>query len=456
MADQVFAFDDALKIFGSRVETKLTGSIAVTYGNSPSVQGTLSIAAFEGLGVQTFDHLTVTQTGYNGHGIPTYVIGGSNGITAVSIDYTGMSPPHIAAGVSTSAGVGLAANDLAAIQAVVCFAQGTMIRTVHGEVAVEALEIGDLVITASGKRRPIRWLGRRTIDCRRHPEPGAVLPIRIAADAFATHVPSTDLMVSPGHGIVVSVVDEVLMPAALLCNGSTVRQLEVDAVTYWHVELESHDILFANGMKSESYIDVGNRSFFAANAEEQPDGTPDAAAFEKYCRPYVLEECFVRAVRRRLQARAASLGWALGEAPLAGLHLLVDGTVVEPLIDGLVAHFALPAGGGAGEVWLQAEASVPAFVTDSPDMRRLGVCLRALVVGGQRVAAEDPLLCIGFHPAEGEGSDMYRWTTGRALVPAALLPVGAAELVVELAGPALPRWTAPAETEQAPALRSAA
>ena len=455
MANQVLTFNDALGLVGLAGSATLSGSVGVTYGASPSVTGTLTVSALGVLGAQTYSSLTITQTGFDANGIPTYVLSGTNGVTNLSIDYTGMAPATIAAGVTNSLNVALAGNALAVVTSVVCFAKGTMIRTHRGEVAVEALKIGDKAITASGKRLPIKWLGHNSIDCRSHPEPRAVLPIRIAADAFAPNVPSRDLFVSPGHGILVQVVDEVLMPAGLLCNGTTVQQIEVDHVDYWHVELDGHDILFSNGLRSESYIDVGNRAFFGGVATAKPDGAPSVATLEHYCRPYIVDDALVCAVRQRLQARAMALGWTLDAAPLADLHLVIDGKVQRPEVDGLTARFVVPA--GVTEVWLQSESSIPLTLFDSVDARRLGVCLKALDVEGRRIGADDPLLCVGFHAAEGVGPTRCRWSTGHALLPAELWQRReATALAVELAGPALPRWVAPVPDARKPALREAA
>ena len=73
-----------------------------------------------------------------------------------------------------------------------CFAAGTLIRTPAGDVPVETLEIGDLVVTASGELRPVKWIGHRDLDFRRHPDPRPAFPVRIAADAFGPNRPSQD------------------------------------------------------------------------------------------------------------------------------------------------------------------------------------------------------------------------------------------------------------------------
>ena len=91
MAD-FLTFNDTLGLFGLPGTTSLTGSVDVVYGNTPSVTGTLTVGAFGNLGAQTFSNLTITQTGFNAVGTPLYVLSGSNGVTNLSVDYTGMAP----------------------------------------------------------------------------------------------------------------------------------------------------------------------------------------------------------------------------------------------------------------------------------------------------------------------------------------------------------------------------
>ena len=104
-----------------------------------------------------------------------------------------------------------AGNGLITISpAIVCYLRGTCILTLTGEVPIENLRIGDRVVTATGLARPVRWLGRRAVNCGGHPDPQSVWPVRIAAGAFAEAQPHHDLWVSPGHSIRV---DDVLVQA---------------------------------------------------------------------------------------------------------------------------------------------------------------------------------------------------------------------------------------------------
>jgi hypothetical protein len=140
-----------------------------------------------------------------------------------------------------------------------CFAAGTPSRTARGEIPVEALAADDIVLTVGGGCLPIRWIGHRSVDCLRHPRAEAVLPVRIAADAFGPGLPERALYLSPDHAIFA---EDVLIPVKHLINGESVAQLRVDRVTYYHVELPDHAILYAAGLPAESYLDTGDRRDF--------------------------------------------------------------------------------------------------------------------------------------------------------------------------------------------------
>ncbi|KQT61676.1 hypothetical protein ASG52_02035 [Methylobacterium sp. Leaf456] len=330
-----------------------------------------------------------------------------------------------------------------------CYVTGTRILTARGAVAVEDLAVGDLAVTASGAERPIRWIGHKTVRCRARAD---LLPVRIAAGAFGEGRPARDLMVSPGHAVCVDVLGEVLIPAIRLVNGTTITQVEVAEVTYWHVELESHDILLAEGLPAESYLDMGNRAFFEVASIGLGPDAPVGRTTADFCRPFHEDGALVEAVRARLQARAEALGWSLVEAPLADLHLVVDGQTVRPDTDGLVARFILPA--GARDVRLVSEVSVPAYVRQgTSDDRRLGVCLAALslddgLTGLRAIALDDARLEAGLHPLDTDGAAHWRWTEGATPLPASLWEGcrGTMFLRVNLAAPSLPRWVGPQET----------
>ena len=439
-------------LLGLPSTTVLNGTLMVNYGTN-AVTGTLTDSAGA-----MYGGFTLTNNGTN------YVLTSTgNGTYGLNITYpSGTMAP---ATVTTNSSAGLATpaqtTGVAVTSTAACYAAGTLIRIERGgvtaDVAVEDLVVGDSAVTASGAHRPIRWLGHRRTDCRNHPRPWEVMPVRIAAHALGPNRPARDLRVSPGHSICLDVLGEVLIPASALVNGTTITQEEVDSVTYWHVELDSHDIILAEALACESYLDMGNRPFFAdadlVALEASPDVDASARTHADFCRPFHGNGPLVDAVRSQLYARALSLGWSLDASdPFAGLHLLVDGARVEPAKRGLVARFHVPAGGASDprDVWLVSATSRPCEVAAVGDGRDLGVCIGGLTIDDgfappRAIDLADPLLCAGFHHVE-DGT--RRWTAGRTRLPATLWAQheDAGEdffLRVELAGPALPRWVAP-------------
>jgi hypothetical protein len=98
--------------------------------------------------------------------------------------------------------------------------------------------------------------------------------VRIEAGAFGPGRPVRDLYLSPNHAVYI---DDVLIPAKHLINGSTIAQAPVDEITYYHVELPCHAVLLAEGLPAESYLDIGDRSNFA-NAGDPVALHPDFAS----------------------------------------------------------------------------------------------------------------------------------------------------------------------------------
>jgi hypothetical protein len=143
-----------------------------------------------------------------------------------------------------------------------CFAQGTRMATALGEVAVEDLAVGDEMRLAGGGLGRIVWLGHRRVDCRRHPRPETVWPVQVSAGAFAPGVPARPLYLSPDHAVFC---DGILVPIKWLANGVTIVQERRDQVTYWHLELERHNVLLAEGLPCESYLETGGRTAFAGD-----------------------------------------------------------------------------------------------------------------------------------------------------------------------------------------------
>ncbi len=150
---------------------------------------------------------------------------------------------------------------------VACFRAGTRVRTPSGDIAVENLRAGDHVITAAGVSRPLRWTGQRRVRCdlREHPE--LAWPVRVAKDALETGIPYADLYISPDHALFL---DGVLVPVKYLINGTSIARVPAEVVVWHHLELDSHDVVLAEGAPAESYLDTGDRAKFDATAAPVP------------------------------------------------------------------------------------------------------------------------------------------------------------------------------------------
>jgi len=298
------------------------------------------------------------------------------------------------------------------IDVAVCYVAGTRILTASGEVAVETLQVGDMLVTTSGAHRPVRWLGSRRVDCARHPEPSAVWPIRIQAGAFAEGVPTRDLWVSPGHSLFV---EGVLIQADKLVNGATLVQVPLASVEYWHVELDSHDVILAEGLAAESYLDTGNRAAFFKNGSAHLQAHPDFRPkhWAETCVPLIFEGAPVEKARLKLRERALALGFTLTDDPDA--HVVLDGKRIDPVrLSAERVAFMLPAGGA--NIELCSRTFTPAHITPgSTDYRSLGLDVFRVQIDTEVGLNDETRLSEGWHGLE-QGFK-HRWTRGRLPLP---------------------------------------
>jgi hypothetical protein len=149
-----------------------------------------------------------------------------------------------------------------AVAGVICFTPGTRLRTPSGAVPVETLREGDLVATRDGGPQEILWIGRRRLGgAQMHAIP-ELRPIRIRAGALWDDRPEADLVVSPRHRILLKgpAADalfgtrEVLVAAEDLRNDTTVtRDMSLREVSYIHLLLPRHHVVWANGVETESF-----------------------------------------------------------------------------------------------------------------------------------------------------------------------------------------------------------
>ena len=392
----------------------LTGTGAVlAIADAPDMLGTISAFAPG----QTID---LTNVAYVAHEKATLLA--HNVLLITEADGTAIDL-HLNPGVNfathafTLAAAGTGTDLTTAI--VPCYRRGTRILTSRGAIAVEALRTGDHVVLASGQLTPVTWIGHRRIDLSRHRHPEEVRPIRILADAFAPGVPVRDLWLSPDHGVLLQ---GALIPIKHLLNGRSIAQVAARKIEYWHVELERHDVLLAEGLAAESYLDTGNRPAFANGGGVvalHPDFRP--LSWADACAELLQTGPRVAAAKQALFRRAG----ADPGAPAIRLRVVAEQRTLETerLGTGLWRCLVPP---GTRNLRLLSPAWMPAaHYAESLDARRLGVRLFGAAVDGRSLDLDGPAFFAGFHPLEATTEGDCRWTDGDARL---VLPIGACEV----------------------------
>ncbi|WP_158928472.1 Hint domain-containing protein [Acidisphaera sp. S103] len=378
------------------------GSIAFDPNASWLLETNTAIASTHISGFAQGDTIDVT-------GFTATNVGDVGGVTTVTLTNSGGTHLVVnlgapAGNVTIASGPGIDGTEITTI----CFCRDTQIGTPSGEVPVQTLKAGDMVLTAHNGPRKVTWVGTGKVLATRGKR-GVATPVIVRKGALGDNVPNRDLHVTKAHSLYL---DDVLIPVEFLVNHRTIlwddRAQEVEI---YHVELESHDILIANGVPAESYRDDGNRWLFQ-NANEGWHLPPQ----EPYA-PVLTGGPIVDAVWQRLLDRAGPRDTGpLTDDP--DLHLVVDGKRVDAQErTGSVYIFRLPA--APASVAVASRTGVPSELGITRDPRALGVALRRVAIrqGSKFMLfdADDERLTTGFHGYEP--TDNLRWTDGHAELP---------------------------------------
>jgi hypothetical protein len=212
-------------------DTNTGSSLTITHinGQAVSAGSTVTLASGQQITLNADGTFTIVSDGDEEVANFTYTIENENGVSDVGY---------------------VTVNSTAAP----CFVKGTLIRTPEGDVAIEDIDVGDLVDTYEDGPQEVRWVGSRTV-----PAEGALAPIRIEAGTFGDH---SALLVSPQHRVLIRdsraelLFDspEVLVKARDLLNDRTVTRQVGGDVTYFHILFDRHQIVFSQGLETESFL----------------------------------------------------------------------------------------------------------------------------------------------------------------------------------------------------------
>lgn len=250
------AYDTNLLIAGDSIQTTL---VALDDTTTMYASGTRTIDVLDNDINSTGGALTITHI--NGNAVvvgstvtlasgETVTLNADGTITVVGDADTG--DVHFTYGVEST--TGQADVGIVTVSTIPCFVAGTRILTPDGELPVETLRPGDLVVTHDDGPQPVRWIGQRTVQAT-----GAFAPVRIGADTYGDH---RALLVSPQHRVLIrdSLAEllfgetEVLVAAKDLVNDGSVRISEGGDVTYVHLLFDRHQIVFSEGLTTESFL----------------------------------------------------------------------------------------------------------------------------------------------------------------------------------------------------------
>lgn len=182
----------------------------------------------------------------------------------------------------------------------VCFRNGTLILTTRGDIPVEDLRPGDMVVTRDHGPQPLRWIGHKQLGAELLGLFDKLHPVRIRAGALGNGLPRRDLYVSQQHRILVSSKiaermfgePEVLVAAKHLTG---IDGIEIDdsaeALTYYHLLFDRHEIVCSEGAQTESLF---------TGPEAMKSVSPEARAEILALFPELLSETCAREPARRI------------------------------------------------------------------------------------------------------------------------------------------------------------
>ncbi|SMY05975.1 Hint domain-containing protein [Flavimaricola marinus] len=182
---------------------------------------------------------------------------------------------------------------------VICFTPGTMIMTEDGPLPVEHVGEGTRIQTKDNGCEEVLWTGYRRITGARLYAMPHLAPVRLREGALDKGVPDAGLLVSPDHRLMLRGAraqalfntDEVLVAARDLVNDLSITvDRSVREVTYIHLLLPHHQVVFANGVETESFhpasaaLATMEDAQLAQMFERLPDLATDPQTYGAYAR----------------------------------------------------------------------------------------------------------------------------------------------------------------------------
>lgn len=312
-----------------------------------------------------------------------------------------------------------------------CFLAHSMILTLNGYVPIESIQIGEEIVTYNQNQlclRKVVWIGKKQAVVKSYlPEDDAGYPVRIVKNAIADKVPYKDMLITAEHCLFIN---HHFIPVRMLVNGQSIYyDHSMHDYTYYHLELNKHSIIKADGVLTESFLNAGNHRNFNMNHYIQDSRQIDI--FQSWDKdaaaPLGVERNLVEPIFNKFKKRANELGYLSCHSKMpvitvdSNLHLMTDqGQVLNPAykVKNKVI-FKLPP--RVQSVHIMSRTSRPSD-TIGPfvdDRRYLGVLVGKimLIEGHQSSEIDRHLTTVDLPGWFNEENSLCRWTKGNAYLP---------------------------------------
>lgn len=141
-----------------------------------------------------------------------------------------------------------------------CFTPGTLITTHRGELPVDAIAVGDRVVTRDNGIQTVRWVGKTQMYLQDFQLEPHLLPVFIQQGSLGKGLPERDMMVSPNHRILVQsgrtslkYEEREVLVAAKHLAAQGVHTVQSSGTKYIHFMCDRHEVVLSNGVWTETF-----------------------------------------------------------------------------------------------------------------------------------------------------------------------------------------------------------
>ncbi len=422
-----FLFDQDTSIFGTHLLEGLSMNDTF-YEGSTTYQGILNIANnknvyFDGINKPVLNN----RDGINHNPPNNSLFTVCNADTDININPTGqLVNPTMA--MNSNYTIEYSPGKFNASQP--CYLAGTLIETTNGLKTIEKIEVGDLIYTYKGTikiPKPVIWIGSGYHNVQANqPDDIAGYAIHIIKNALADYVPYKDMFITPEHCLYI---DGKFIPARMLVNNHSIYyDYSKSKYTYYHLELEEHGVINADGALSESFLNTNNHQNFynpkkVIKLKEKTKNWAQDAAAALVTKQEIVKPIYDYLKQRALQLNLQTITEEQKTTNFSNLYIITDkGKVIFPkCCKTQFGNYIFVLSNPVHYIYIVSNSSRPSDIIGPyvDDRRNLGVLIESITLFDQKnnhsiTTHLEAKQLSGWHDQENES---FRWTNGYALLP---------------------------------------